>query len=261
MVKEVWQQGGLATKDSSDQHCFVSLEEVLSDVFAQVQNEKVYVQIVRQVKQLIAEGKLKPGERLPPERVLAERFGTSRPSIREALAALEIMGLIECKTGVGSVVRAACTADLGESTAFGSDSSPYEIMEARLVIEPSIAKLAASRRTDDDVQRLTECIRQMGEATARQDYAGYNRADADFHRAILDATHNDLLCKVGAGLVASMHENLWQALKIRSLQLEGRMARYTSEHKQILDTISVCDAESVVKLVYDHIRGVESDVF
>lgn len=228
--------------------------------FEPVRSTKAYVQVVNQIRQLIADGKLKPGDRLPPERVLAEQFGVSRPSIREALAVLEMSGLTEGRTGYGSVVKGVPTQGTGSGN-LCDDSSPYEIMEGRLALEPQMAQLAALRRDDDDVKRFIECYKTMCCAMAENDHDAYNQADADFHHLIARAAHNDLLAKVGAGVRLGMEEKLWQALKTKALRREGVMARYTREHKEILDSIIAQDAETAAELAREHILKINEDIF
>lgn len=228
--------------------------------FEQVRNTKAYVQVVNQIRQLIVDGKLKPGDRLPPERVLAEQFGVSRPSIREALAVLEMSGLTEGRTGFGSVVLGV-PGDAPDPENLCEDSSPYEIMESRLTLEPQVAQLAAVRRDDEDVRRLVECYRTMCCAMVENDHDGYNQADADFHYLIARAAHNDLLAKVGAAFRRGMEEKLWQALKTKALQREGFMARYTREHKEILDSVIAQDADAAAELMRRHIGKINDDLF
>src|SRR5262245_46615986 len=113
-----------------------------------IQSTRIYEEIGRQVKQLIAEGRLKTGDRLPPERELAEKFVVSRTSVREALRALESLGLIEIRPGEGTFVRQVSVDALVGPLALMLPSQREaigELFEARRVLEPAIAALAASR--------------------------------------------------------------------------------------------------------------------
>src|SRR5256712_213293 len=119
---------------------------------APIKSTRIYEEIVRQVKQMIAEGRLKSGDRLPPERDLAEKFVVSRSSVREALRALESLGLVEIRAGEGTFVREVSVESLIEPLALMM-VSPREAIaersEARHLLEPRIAALAARRRTDE----------------------------------------------------------------------------------------------------------------
>lgn len=229
-------------------------------MFEPVQNQKAYVQVANQLRQYIVDGKVKPGEKLPPERVLAEMFGTSRPPIREALSALEMMGLVESRTGYGTVVR-EMPAESKPIGSIAGESSPYEVMEARLTIEPEIARMACERATAEDIQAVKVVLDRMKEAQAATDYDAYNQADADFHLAVAKASHNDMLQKVGLVINVGMREKLWQALKRSSLKVPSNIERYTEEHAAIFQCIVDRNSDRIVKLVYDHISSVDADIF
>src|SRR3989475_9716028 len=114
-----------------------------------IKSTRIYEEIVRQVKQLIAEGRLKTGDRLPPERELAEKFVVSRTSVREALRALESLGFIEIRAGEGTFVREMSVDELVGPLALVLTSQREaigELFEARRGLEPAIAALAAGRR-------------------------------------------------------------------------------------------------------------------
>src|SRR5947208_12339953 len=122
---------------------------------APIKSTRIYEEIVRQVKQMITEGRLKSGDQLPPERDLAEKFVVSRTSVREALRALESLGLIEIRPGEGTFVREVSIESLIEPLALVMASQREaigELFEARRMIEPIIAGMAAPRATRDEVQ-------------------------------------------------------------------------------------------------------------
>src|SRR6267142_105801 len=123
-----------------------------------IKSTRIYEEIVRQVKQLIAEGRFKSGDRLPPERELAEKFVVSRTSVREALRALESLGLIDIRPGEGTFVREVSIDALVGPLALLMTSQREaigELFEARRVLEPAIAALAASRATPDRSEEHT----------------------------------------------------------------------------------------------------------
>lgn len=229
-------------------------------MFEPVQSQKAYIQVARQIRQSILDGRIKPGDKLPPERVLAEMFGTSRPPIREALSALEMMGLVESRTGYGTVVREVPIESISISQ-LANESSPYEIMEARLTIEPDITRAACEHATQEDIVALRDLVDRMKVAETAQDYDAYNQTDADFHLFIAKATHNDMLYKVGLAIYVGMKEKLWQALKTASLKVPENIRRYTEEHEIILDCITKGKADEVGRIIYNHIKSVDKDVF
>lgn len=229
-------------------------------MFEPVQSQKAYLQVANQIRQYIMDGKLKPGDKLPPERTLAEMFGTSRPPIREALSALAMMGLVESKTGYGTIVKAV-PAELTPISRVAGESSPYEILEARMTIEPEITRAACARANARDIKEIQSIIERMKVAQLENDYDSYNQADADFHLAIAKATHNDILYKVGLAIWAGMKQKLWQTLKTTSLEIPSRMERYTKEHEEIYKCIAQRKPDEAVTLVWQHIKSVETDVF
>src|SRR5437762_9392216 len=128
---------------------------------APIKSTRIYQEIVRQVKAMIAEGRLKSGDQLPPERDLAEKFLVSRTSVREALRALESVGLIEIRPGEGTFVREISVEALVEPLALvllSQRAMIEELFEARRMLEPVIAGLAARRATKDEVQEMERIL-------------------------------------------------------------------------------------------------------
>src|SRR5688572_20254195 len=119
-----------------------------------IKSTRIYAEIVRQIRGLIADGQLKSGDRLPPERDLADRFRVSRTSVREALRALESTGLIEIRAGEGAFVRRVSVEALVEPLALvilSHREAIADLYEARRLLEPPIAKVAAERASPDEV--------------------------------------------------------------------------------------------------------------
>ncbi|MEK8035520.1 MAG: GntR family transcriptional regulator [candidate division NC10 bacterium] len=134
-----------------------------------IKSARIYEEIVRQVKQLIAEGKLKSGDRLPPERDLAEKFVVSRTSVREALRALESRGLIEIRAGDGAFVRDISVETLIEPLALvilPHREAVGELFEARRLLEPAIATLAARRATPEEIAEMERILEAQGKEVA-----------------------------------------------------------------------------------------------
>jgi len=152
------------------------------NVFEQVQHQKFYMQIARQIKHSIRDGYFKVGEMLPSERALAEQFGASRASIREALSALEMLGFIESRSGKGNFVKAdvqegSIDSELLRALLQGHD--PFEIFEARVEIEPRLAGLAAERIDKNEVSELETLLSQQIDLSEHiiDELENYNSAD------------------------------------------------------------------------------------
>ncbi len=133
-----------------------------------VVNRKLYIQIAEQITAAIESGEFKPGQQLPSERDLAQELGVSRPTVREALIALEVAGLVEVKIGVGAFVRDAAKPG---SALPESDHSALEIMQARALVEPELAALAARHITDEGRAELAGIVAAMRGQTARREWS------------------------------------------------------------------------------------------
>ena len=238
-------------------------------MFEQVQSQKFYLQIVNQVRQLITEGKLKVGDRLPPERTLAQEFGASRACIREALSALEILGLIECKSGQGNFVKADRMDALAEGQGMQElmrSHSPYEIFEARMEIEPSMAALAAQHATEEDLARLAQHLaglNALGREVMRDQTKadGYMEEDRQFHLEIARAAHNNVLLTVSTTVNRMMRKKHWRGVKRRSIEREGNLHRFELAHQAIYEAIRDRDAERARMEIRKHIQHIEEDLF
>jgi GntR family transcriptional regulator, transcriptional repressor for pyruvate dehydrogenase complex len=218
-----------------------------------IKSTRIYEEIVRQVKQLIAEGRLKTGDRLPPERELAEKFVVSRTSVREALRALESLGLIEIRPGEGTFVRQVSVDALVGPLALMMASQREaigELFEARRVLEPAIAALAASRATPDEVQEMERIL----ESQAREVGAGRTglAEDAAFHTAIGAAARNHAITRI----VHAIMDLLTQSRE-ESLNTPGRPTRSHQDHRRILQAIAKRNPSAARQAMLDHLVAVE----
>lgn len=218
-----------------------------------IKSTRIYEEIVRQVKQLIAEGRLKTGDRLPPERELAEKFVVSRTSVREALRALESLGLIEIRPGEGTFVRQVSVDALVGPLALMMTSQREaigELFEARRVLEPAIAALAASRATPDEVQEMERIL----ESQAREVTAGRTglAEDAAFHTAVGVAAHNHAITRI----VHAIMDLLTQSRE-ESLNTPGRPTRSHQDHRRILQAIAKRNPSAARQAMLDHLVAVE----
>ena len=156
-----------------------------------VRSTRIYEEIVRQVKLLIADGKLKSGDRLPPERELAEKFVVSRTSVREALRALESRGLVEIRAGEGAFIRDISLETLIEPLALvilPHREAVGELFEARRMLEPAIAALAARRATPEEIAEMQRILDDQAREVS-QGRTGLAQ-DAAFHAALAQSAHN-----------------------------------------------------------------------
>lgn len=223
-----------------------------------IRTRKIYEQIVDQIGQLVAQGQLKPGDRLPSERELVERFQVSRASIREAISALEMMGLIEVRSGEGTYIRQVNIESVVTPLAwmlFIEKDTDLELYEARKILEVQAAGLAAERAGEDEINEMFEALEIM-----RKDLELHHlgeEADHNFHYAIARATHNKILFR----LMNTLSDTMKKALKSSRSKLyehEDTPQNLYVEHCLIYEAIKNHDAEKAQKLMLNHLIGVEN---
>jgi DNA-binding FadR family transcriptional regulator len=219
-----------------------------------IKSTRIYQEIVRQIKTMVQEGRLKSGDRLPAERDLAERFKVSRASVREALRALQSMGLIEIRSGEGTFVREISVESLIEPLALvilTQREAVEELFEARRVLEPAIAGLAARRATEDEIQEMERIL----DGQAREVAAGRTglAQDAAFHAAIASSAHNRAITRI----VHALMDLLTQSRE-ESLQAPGRPTRSHQDHRRILEAIRRRAASAAQIAMLEHLVAVEA---
>ena len=229
-------------------------------MFSKVKTKKVYMKIVEQVRDLIKEGRLKPGDKLPPEQTLAEKFGTSRPSVREALSALEILGITESRGGRGNFIKDNLDTPLyaQKYRELEEEESPFEILEARKAVETEIVGLAAKKATKEDIVSIRGSLDKMKSAITN--IPRIMEFDREFHINIAKAAHNSLLFSMITYMADLQKEKLWINLKEKSWSIPGRPQKYLEEHTEILNAIKNKDSKGARKGMHNHLAGVERDL-
>ena len=213
---------------------------------------KVYEEVVRQIEELIASGALRDGDRLPPERELAQLFKVSRNSVREAVFALENRGLVVSKVGAGTFVRGA-EQDLIDPLARAIEQQRqrlHEIFEFRLLLEPQIIGLAALHISGEQLQEL-EALVATQEARIAEGLP-WGDLDSRFHRLIVQASSNQVLCKVFQQLDAILDE-----VRDETLQTASRARESLATHQRIVEALRRGDPEAASREMEDHLIGVE----
>lgn len=222
-----------------------------------VKKTKIYEEIVLQIKQLIADGKLKSGDQLPSERDLSEMFRVSRASVREAIRALESQGLLTARQGEGTYIAAqaveALVQPLASALAEERDSQ-IELFEMRRLLEPEIARLAAERATPEEVQRMEAILKAQEEQIARGETG--MESDTEFHFALAQAARNRALLKMINALV-----DLLARSRERSLQVGGRPPKSLAKHREILAAVRLGDGEAAARAMREHVESIERNIF
>ena len=222
-------------------------------VFYAIEQRKVSAQIVDQVKSLIANGKLKPGDALPPERELMKVFNVSRPTLREALNTLSTMGFVQMaqrqRTRVKSLVPSNITEPLHRLLKEDIKTS-LELIESRSIIETGNARLAARRATASDIARLERCLEVMYSNLERD--TSFTDEDADFHLAIAEASHN----KIQAHLMFSIYDLLKE--KVGLCYYDDEAELIYGQHCGIVEAIKQKDESLAHAKMEEHLAYVES---
>ena len=223
----------------------------------QVRKTKVYHEIVDQIRTLIAAGRIKPGDRLPPERELAELFKASRNSVRDAIRVLEQMGLIESRQGDGTYVRSVSPEERAEPLALlllQSRTQMRELWEVRRVLEPALAEFAAARITDEELGELEAIL----DSQRRKVEAGFIALEEDtaFHNGIAEAARNTVMLRALDTLVDLLRQS-----REGSLQQHDRPAYSLAGHRRILAALRRRDPEGARAEMLRHLRDIEERIF
>ena len=202
----------------------------------------------------IASGTLGPEQKLPTEREFAHRFGRPRSAVRNSLIVLEAEGHIRRNVGRGTFVAKTKSANIDTFAGFDPDASPAELLEARLVFEPSLVALVTSNATSADFRAMEECLSQ---AAAAQNLDAYERQDDAFHMAIARATHNSLLIRMAEQFSAARRNAPWGRLKQRSGAFDPkRRADVRVEHLGILEALKLRDEDLARERLRAHLARV-----
>jgi GntR family transcriptional regulator, transcriptional repressor for pyruvate dehydrogenase complex len=223
-------------------------------LFAPISLARASTSIADQIRQAIVTGKLDQGERLPPERELAEQFGVSRVTVRDALRALEAMGLIEVRVGArgGAFVTVPTGSIVGQTMSdmmMMSAVTPEDIVEARLVVELGTVTLACARATDEDLAALNDLAERSQTALAGKTYT--RELSWDFHALVAKAAHNGAI----EGLTSSFRSSL-SMHPIRTREGAKAYALTVEEHATILEAIVARDGSTARREMSKHLlRG------
>ncbi len=224
--------------------------------FETVRKVRRYEQVADQIRKLVSDGTLKPGDLLPPERELAAKLGVGRSSIRDAVRTLEVMGILEPRQGHGTVVRDLSTDALVvplASVLTRKREMVQELLDVRRMIEPGLAARAAKNATDEEIAHMTAILARH-EAKLRRGEQAVNEDD-EFHYAIALAARNSVVLQVIDVLMDLLRES-----RSRSLQVPGRPKRSFDGHRRILRAIRRHDAEAAENAVRKHLTEIEEIV-
>ncbi|MBW8806709.1 MAG: FadR family transcriptional regulator [Catenulisporales bacterium] len=209
---------------------------------------------IDKIKDMITNGLLRPGDRLPKEADLASELGLSRSSLREAVRALSLIHVLDVRQGDGTYVTSLEPARLLEAMSFvvdfHRDDTVLEFLEVRRILEPAATAMAAERITDRQIADLRAHLAALGSAPTVEDLVSN---DLEFHRQVCTSSGNTVL----ASLLDSMSGPTTRARVWRGLTQEGALTRTMSEHEAILDALAAHDTEGARAWATIHIVSIE----
>jgi GntR family transcriptional repressor for pyruvate dehydrogenase complex len=217
--------------------------------------KRLYRRVAEEIIQAVRNGVYVTGGRLPAERDLAESMNASRTTIREAIIALEILGVVEVRHGSGVFVTGE---GIGKTSTFAAQDlnvGAFELIEARMVIESETAAIAARVATDKDIEQLTELVRLMEEGNP----ASAEQADREFHLAIARITENGALIET-VRMLWNLRASSPLAATIISRAHDAGLQARIREHRPILDAIRARDPAAARNAMREHMHCVRDYV-
>ncbi len=220
-----------------------------------IPRSRVYKAVAQQLQERI-QTDLKPGDTVPSERELVQMLGVSRSTVREAVHSLELVGLLEVRQGVGTVVRdQSADSPVGPvaDVLLQKHHHIRELVDVRKMIEPPVARIAARHITPEQVAAMKEILRRQEEKLQRQKPT--IEEDSSFHYAIAAAADNSVVLKLIDVLMDLLRET-----RERSLQIDGRAEKSLAGHRRILAALEQHDAEAAGDAMLTHISEIEDIV-
>lgn len=221
-------------------------------IFRPVSVGRISEIIVEQIRVLMRQGQLKPGDRLPPERDLCERFGVSRVTVREALRMLESSGLVQIRVGArgGAFVTAPSSDRVGEGLTDMltlSAISAADVTEVRTILEVGIVPIVCERATEQDLADLEEICERSEAALRTGEYSV--RYSLEFHTRVAEATHNPAVVMLVESFRDAIHMSLEQAREVAPEM--GDLG--TREHERFIEAVRRRDPDAATKIMRKHL--------
>ena len=216
--------------------------------------------IAEQLLEMIRAGGIRIGDKLPPERIIAEQIGVSRPSVREAISALQISGILETRPGDGTYVVRSPISDKDPNPAIAvleKSDSPYDILQARRAVEIGVVRLAIEVATDEDLASLEKTWLERVEKGRNRNFEAYTLYGKDFHLTIAKATRNRVIIDMMDRLLDAMQQPLW--VNMRKAYYETNpthIDEMLDVHNDIVKAIIDRDVQEAVQAIeadFDHV--------
>lgn len=222
-------------------------------------------QVVQQLLALIQSSGLQAGQRLPSERSLAERLGVSRTSLREAIQRLASQGVLASRVGAGTYLQSPAaqwpqrSVDPLAALMLSDPQYRYDVLEARAALEASTAWHAALRATPHDRDKISQCFERLVRHQQDGDFEQSAQADAQFHLAIAEASHNLVLVQVMRGLFELVLSTVAQNRRLMFIHDSPQtLSRLTGQHEALMRAIAGGDAERARAVITEHLDYVRA---
>ena len=209
------------------------------------------------LKERILRGDYRDGERLSAERQLAAEHGVSRGTVREALRLLEQDGLLSRRRGSGSYVTYPAADESAERDDVAEITSPLQLLEVRLALEPQMVRLAARNMTARDIAGMEEALVEM--ESAERDEEKFSQWDKVFHLAIAEGTRNPLMITMYGQINHVRTHDRWESIK-GAILTPPRIRQYNAHHRNVFDAIRLRDPESAVACMNTHLELAQQDL-
>ena len=221
-------------------------------VISPVERNSVADQVAKKILDLVRTGNLKPGDQLPPERDLAQMLQVSRPSLREAMRGLQILGVVKSRQGGGAYISSLDAADLLGPLQFLitlNTQNVHALYESRELIDGGIARMATERLSAADIERLQAMV--VLQVNLVTDPLGFRVSDLEFHRTIMEATGNPFLVRVSHSLYV-----LGMEYRRIASETPGVLKRSLADHEAIVAAFIARDPDAAEKAMLQHMKNV-----
>ena len=227
--------------------------------FEKVENKRKSQAAADILLQMIKKAKYPPGSKLPTERKIAEGLGVCRNTLREAVAALEIIGVLEVRRSQGIFVVAELPPSALQEppdlkAVFSNSEDPFEVIDARIAFEPGVAIAASQEATDSEIVQFGSIINEMRTALEKDQAQEYLRQDKEFHILIAKLTHNQLIVKTIENLMSGLDSPLWRTMK-KDQPLKEEAANRVAEHLAIFSAMASRNELEIWKSMRQHLEN------
>lgn len=236
---------------------------MLSDIrMVKPTNKKMYIIIMEQIIDWIKHNEIKPGDKLPNENELIEKLNVSRPSVREALCGLEILGIIYRKPGKGIFVNKdlhTYNIEKAVINRFETEFTPSEIFEVRKIIEPEIAYSAAERANTKELKNIERIQQKMEESIKEKKLKMLFKYNEAFHLEIAKATKNPIFYKIIEDILVNKQDKIWSKISIEFYKDKSYSLKYLTNHKKLYFAIRNHEPDLAKRLMFNNLNESEKD--